>query len=34
MLTERINDYRDACQYMMNTVGDRKRAVEFLTIAE
>jgi hypothetical protein len=33
-LGERIADYRDACQYFMNVVGDRKKAVQFLDIAE
>ena len=33
-LNDRIADYRDACQYMMSTVGDRAKAAEFLRIAE
>ncbi len=33
-ITERINDYRDATKYMMNIVGDKKKANEFLEIAE
>ena len=34
MIGLRIVDYREACQYMMNVAGDRKRATEFLNIAE
>jgi hypothetical protein len=34
MVGERIIDYRAACEYMMSTVGDRKRAIEFLDSAE
>lgn len=33
-LLKRKNDYREACQYMMSVIGDRKKAAEFLTIAE
>ncbi len=34
VIQKRINDYRDACQYMMSVVGDRKKAGEFLGVAE
>ena len=33
-LKSRMDDYREACKYMMSTVGDRKKAAEFLDIAE
>ena len=34
MLQDRIEDYRDACKYMRDIVGDQKRATEFLMTAE
>lgn len=34
MLTERITDYRDACKFLMEKIGDRKRALSYLEIAE
>lgn len=34
VIQHRINDYREACQYMMSVVGDRKKASEFLGVAE
>ncbi len=33
-ISDRINDYREATQYFMNVVGDKKRAMEFLEIGE
>jgi len=33
-LSKRMEEYREACKYMMEKIGDRKRAVEFLTAAE
>jgi len=33
-ITERINEYREATLYMMNVIGDRKRAAEFLAVGE
>jgi len=34
VILKRIDDYREACQYMMKVVGDRKKAAEFLSVAE
>lgn len=34
VILKRINDYRKACQYMLEVVGDRKKAAEFLSVAE
>ncbi|CDW72042.1 UNKNOWN [Stylonychia lemnae] len=34
LLTERIEDYREACSFMKDKIGDRKKAIEFLQIAE
>jgi hypothetical protein len=34
LILKRINDYREACQYMMEVVGDIKKAGEFLSVAE
>ena len=34
LILKRINEYRDACQYMMEVVGDLKKAAEFLSVAE
>jgi hypothetical protein len=34
ILKERIIDYRDACQHLMSSGGDRKKALEFLNAAE
>ena len=33
-ISDRINDYREATQYFMSVVGDKKRAMEFLEIGE
>jgi len=33
-LTQRIEEYREACKYMMSVTGDRQKAGEFLKIAE
>ena len=29
-----MNEYREACEFMMNVVGDRKRAADLLTKGE
>lgn len=34
MLSERINDYREACLYMRNVIGNEKKAKEFHEISE
>jgi hypothetical protein len=34
LLTERIVEYRDACKFLNEKIGDRKKAMSFLDIAE
>lgn len=34
LLKDRINDYREACKYMTEVVGNSKKALEFLKVGE
>jgi hypothetical protein len=34
LLSDRIDDYREACKFLMEKIGDRKKAMRFLEIAE